>query len=185
MAEDIGHVITSILCYLCKYLMLKHLEARGIEPLFPTPTSTKIQERLYPRGFRESKPSWKCLDGAGCYYFCYWVASIWRHPESQFWTACFRDENGGQCRITTKDTNSKKALKIAEEFEKAVKTKRQLSECNGFWTGYMKRFLANALFGAPFENTNRLLTAKKVEAVSSAMDDGFTRLQLSSCPRAA
>ena len=38
------------------------LEARGIEPMFPTPTSSKIQERLCPRGFRESKPSWKCLD---------------------------------------------------------------------------------------------------------------------------
>jgi hypothetical protein len=39
----------------------------GSRTLFPMPTSTKIQEQLYPRGFRESKPSWKCLDGAGCY----------------------------------------------------------------------------------------------------------------------
>jgi hypothetical protein len=44
------------------------------------------------------------------------------------------------------------ALKIAEEFEKAIKTKRQLSECNGFWTDHMKRFPANASFGPPFEN---------------------------------
>ena len=43
------------------------MEARGVEPLFPTPSSTKIQERLYPRGFGESKPSWKWLDGAECY----------------------------------------------------------------------------------------------------------------------
>jgi hypothetical protein len=41
--------------------------------------------------------------------------------------ACFRDENGRQRRITTKETNSKKALKISEEFESAVKTKRTLS----------------------------------------------------------
>jgi hypothetical protein len=31
-------------------------------------------------------------------------------------TACFRDENGRERRVTTKETNSKKALKIAEEF---------------------------------------------------------------------
>jgi hypothetical protein len=43
------------------------VEARGVEPLFPMPTSAKIQERLYRRGLRESKQSWKCLDGAGCY----------------------------------------------------------------------------------------------------------------------
>jgi hypothetical protein len=41
----------------------------------------------------------------------------WRHPESQYWTACFRDKNGRQRRISTKETNSKKALKVAEEFE--------------------------------------------------------------------
>jgi len=53
--------------YLRKLLITNDLDARGVEPLFPTPTSSKIQERLYPRGFGEGKPSWKCLDGAGCY----------------------------------------------------------------------------------------------------------------------
>jgi hypothetical protein len=123
--EGGGHVITLIVEYLCKYFMIKHLEARGVEPLFPMPMSSKIQERLYPRGFREGKRSWKCLDGAGCYWFCYWVASVWRHPESQYWTACFHDENGRQRRITTKETNRKKALKIAEEFERRWHFRRQ------------------------------------------------------------
>jgi hypothetical protein len=67
MVEGDGHVITLFLGYLYKYFMIKHLEARGIEPLFLITMSSKIQERLYPRGFRESKPSWKCVDGAGCY----------------------------------------------------------------------------------------------------------------------
>gem|GEM_PF-6579229 len=26
----------------------------------------------------------------------YWVASVWKHPESQYWTACFRDQNDAQ-----------------------------------------------------------------------------------------
>jgi hypothetical protein len=37
-------------------------------------------------------------------------------------------KNGRQRRISTKETNSKKALKIAEEFEGAVKTKRTLKQ---------------------------------------------------------
>ena len=40
------------------------------------------------------------------------VASVWKHPKSQYWTACCRDQNGWQRRISTKETNNKKALKI-------------------------------------------------------------------------
>jgi hypothetical protein len=42
--------------------------------------------------------------------------------------ACFRDQDGRQRRISTKETNTKKALKIAEEFELAAKTKRTLKQ---------------------------------------------------------
>jgi integrase len=51
------------------------------------------------------------------------MASIWRHPKSQYWTACFRDETGRQRRISTKETNRSKARKIAEAFERAARTK--------------------------------------------------------------
>ena len=56
------------------------------------------------------------------------MASITRHPQSQFWTACFRDSNGKQRRVSTKETDKKKAKRIAEEFEKAVRTKRTLRQ---------------------------------------------------------
>jgi hypothetical protein len=56
------------------------------------------------------------------------VASVWKHPESQYWTACFRDQNGRQRRISTKETNENKALKIAEEFKRAARTKRTLKQ---------------------------------------------------------
>jgi hypothetical protein len=56
------------------------------------------------------------------------VASVWKHPKSQYWTACFRDQNGAQRRISTKETSNKKALKIAEKFERAAKTKRTLKQ---------------------------------------------------------
>jgi hypothetical protein len=57
MAEDDGHVFTLIRSYICKYLMPNNLEARRIEPLFLIAKSSEIQERLYPRGFGESKAS--------------------------------------------------------------------------------------------------------------------------------
>ena len=41
---------------------------------------------------------------------------------------CFRDQNGRQRRISTKETKNKKALKIAEEFERAARTKRTLKQ---------------------------------------------------------
>jgi len=54
------------------------------------------------------------------------MASLFRHPESRYWTACFRDETGRQRRISTKETNRPKALKIAQEFEKASRLKRKM-----------------------------------------------------------
>ena len=33
MAEDGGHFITLFVSYLCKYLVIRHLVARGVEPL--------------------------------------------------------------------------------------------------------------------------------------------------------
>jgi integrase len=56
------------------------------------------------------------------------MSSIWRHPESRYWTACFRDANGKQRRITTKEVDRKKALRIAEEYEKAVRGQRSIRQ---------------------------------------------------------
>jgi hypothetical protein len=36
MAEDVGHLITLFVSYLCKFFIISYLEARGAEPLFPT-----------------------------------------------------------------------------------------------------------------------------------------------------
>src|SRR5215475_11338763 len=51
------------------------------------------------------------------------MSSIWRHPASIYFTACFRDAFGRQRRISTKETNRRRALKIAEVYEKAARAK--------------------------------------------------------------
>jgi hypothetical protein len=40
--------------------------------------------------------------------------------KSQYWTAYFHDENGRQRRITTKETDRKKAQRLAHDYEKGV-----------------------------------------------------------------
>jgi len=56
------------------------------------------------------------------------MASIAKHPQSRYWTACFRDQHGRQRRVSTKETDRKQALRIAQEYEKAVRTKRSLRQ---------------------------------------------------------
>jgi hypothetical protein len=56
------------------------------------------------------------------------VASAWKDPESQYWTTRFGDENGRQRRISTKETDRKKAQRLADEYEKASRTKRILRQ---------------------------------------------------------
>ena len=48
--------------------------------------------------------------------------------KSQYWTARFGDGNGRQRRITTKETDRKKAQRLADEYEKVSRTKRSLRQ---------------------------------------------------------
>jgi integrase len=56
------------------------------------------------------------------------MASITKHPRSQFWTACWRDAGGKQRRASTKTTDRRLARRIAEEYEKATRSKRTLAQ---------------------------------------------------------
>ena len=51
------------------------------------------------------------------------MASIWKHPKSRFWTACFTDDNGRQLKRSTKLTDRAKALIIAQKYETAYRLK--------------------------------------------------------------
>jgi hypothetical protein len=51
------------------------------------------------------------------------VASLVRKPRSKFWFACFRDANGKQRRKSTKTTDHKKAMNIAEQCEQVGQRK--------------------------------------------------------------
>lgn len=56
------------------------------------------------------------------------MASLWKHPQSKFWTACFTSPDGRQLKRSTKTTDKKLAMKLAEEFEQAARTQRTLRQ---------------------------------------------------------
>ena len=46
------------------------------------------------------------------------MASLWKHPNSKYWSACYTDREGRQMKRTTKQTDKRKALLIAVEWER-------------------------------------------------------------------
>lgn len=59
------------------------------------------------------------------------MASLWKHPESKYWVACFTDAQGRQRKKSTKlpalEKNRRAALRIADDLEAAYK-KRMTAE---------------------------------------------------------
>jgi len=52
------------------------------------------------------------------------MASLWKHPESKFFFACFTDRTGRRLKRSTKETNRAKAQRIAEAYEQAARKKQ-------------------------------------------------------------
>jgi hypothetical protein len=66
MAKGGGHVITLILNYLCKCFRTKHLEARGVEPLFSyayvhSDPGKDISERIQRESAVMEMPGWRWM----------------------------------------------------------------------------------------------------------------------------
>jgi hypothetical protein len=72
------------------------------------------------------------------------MASIWKHPHSQYWTACFRDADGRQRRVSTKTTSRQIARRIADEYEKAVRNKRTLHQLEKVLRSYHEELSGEA-----------------------------------------
>lgn len=53
------------------------------------------------------------------------MASIWKHPNSPYYTACFTNHLGKQVKRSTKQTNPRKAQKMADEWEDVEALGRQ------------------------------------------------------------
>jgi integrase len=92
------------------------------------------------------------------------MASVVRYGNSQYWVAAFRDARGKQHRRTTRETNKKRALAVAEQFEavakrhmSAAKVRKTFSE---FYRAYYGAELPRATVRAFAE---QWLASRKVE----------------------
>ncbi len=69
------------------------------------------------------------------------MASLWKHPNSSFWTACYTDETGKQVKRSTKLSDRKKAMKAAEAFEDAAKMARSAELTRAAATKIVNEFM--------------------------------------------
>lgn len=56
------------------------------------------------------------------------MASLWKHPKSRFWSACFTDHRGRRLKRSTRETNRKKAEAIAAKLEEVSRKKRTFAQ---------------------------------------------------------
>ncbi|MHC1762677.1 MAG: tyrosine-type recombinase/integrase [Verrucomicrobiia bacterium] len=52
------------------------------------------------------------------------MASLWKHPNSKYWTACYTAHDGRQLKRSTKQTDRDKAMTVALELERAEEAAR-------------------------------------------------------------
>jgi hypothetical protein len=105
------------------------------------------------------------------------VASVWKHPKSQYWTACFRDQTVGSAG-SRRRRQAIRTLKIAEEFERAAKTKRTLKQVQNVLDRLNEEVSGQRVVRTTFrEYLNDWLIAKKAETASSTMDFYQTSLR--------
>lgn len=60
------------------------------------------------------------------------MASLWKHPQSKYWVACYTDLEGKQRKASTKvealEKNRRAAMKVADELEQAHKRRMTTSQ---------------------------------------------------------
>ena len=92
------------------------------------------------------------------------MASLIRQATSKFWTAAFRDAHGKQIRRTTGETNKKRALVVAEQFERVAQGKGKPQRVRQALTEFYREHYGVEL---PFSNVRdfakRWLASRRVE----------------------
>lgn len=97
------------------------------------------------------------------------MASVWRHPNSRYWSACFTNADGRQLKRSTKETNRTTALRIAEKFENAYRQKLTEAQARKVVSDIYESIHGEALYHATTRNFMAgWLVAKKAETSSGS-----------------
>jgi integrase len=103
------------------------------------------------------------------------MASIWKHPASQYWTACFRDQEGKQRRITTKETNRRKAKLIAAAYEKVSRERRTKSHTQRVIERLHEEISGEWISAVPLRTFAATWLATKTQEVSPRTHDFYRK----------
>src|SRR5438876_8712270 len=93
------------------------------------------------------KPRQKTLTNTGAFlnlFLTDFVATVWKHPASPYWSAVFRDEQNVWRKKTTKRRERTKALAMAIEWERAARLGRE---------GILTEMLSREIIGGILERT--------------------------------
>jgi len=92
------------------------------------------------------------------------MASLWKHPKSQFWTACFTDDNGRQLKRSTKLTDRNKATLMAQKFEAAYRMKLTEAQARKVVSDIFEQIHGEQLYHATVRKfLTDWMTNKKIE----------------------
>jgi integrase len=98
------------------------------------------------------------------------MASVWRHPRSRYWTACFYDAQGKLRRVSTKESNKKEAQRIANGYEKVARTARTLRQVRTVFDQLHEEITGQrAVTTSVRAFTDSWLAAKQAETAAATM----------------
>jgi hypothetical protein len=99
------------------------------------------------------------------------MASIIKKPNSRFWFAAFRDLNGKQRRKSTFETDRKKALKIAQQYEQVATRELPARSVRETISSLYREFYNKEIPVASVRQfTTNWLKAKESEVAPGTMD---------------
>ncbi len=97
------------------------------------------------------------------------MASIWKHPKSRYWTACFTDSSGRQRKRSTKLTDRAKAIQLANKFESAYKLKLTEAQARKVISDIYEEVRGDKLIHSSAKNfLNNWLEGRKAEIVKNS-----------------
>jgi integrase len=98
------------------------------------------------------------------------MASVWKHPNSPYWTACFTDLDGKRKKRSTKETNRRKAEKLAEQFEEAARKRRTYGQVRSVLQDLHREITGEELKSVTVrEHVDNWLAEKKDETKPATM----------------
>jgi integrase len=96
------------------------------------------------------------------------MASLWKHPESRYWVACYTDATGKQRKRSTRSVDRTQAMRMAEEFEKSYRNLATEAQARRVLTDIYEQVHGRPLATATVEAfLLGWLKTKKAEATAS------------------